>query len=65
LDEGVATYLAGQESTLPSKVPEFEAMQAEDQSTFLENEGYAFSYKYVEFLKGPMAARRLSGCQNP
>jgi hypothetical protein len=51
LDEGVATYLAGQKSQLPSKVPEFEAMQAEDMNTFLENDGYAFSYMYVEFLE--------------
>ena len=59
LDEGVATYLAGQESTLPSKVPEFEAMQAEDQSTFLENEGYAFSYKYVEFLERTYGSEKI------
>ncbi len=50
LDEGVATYLAGQESELPSMIPGFEALQAEDMSTFLDNNGYAFSYAYVEYL---------------
>ena len=51
LDEGVATYLAGQKSQLPPTAPAFEAMQAEDMNTFLDNDGYAFSYMYVEFLE--------------
>lgn len=59
LDEGVATYLAGQESELPPEVPEFAAMQAEDQSTFLENDGYAFSYKYVEFLESTYGSEKI------
>jgi hypothetical protein len=50
LDEGVATYLAGQKSTLPPQIPGFEALQAEDMGTFLDNDGYAFSYVYVEYL---------------
>ena len=50
LDEGVATYLAGQKSELPATIPSFEALQAEDMSTFLDNDGYAFSYVYVEYL---------------
>ena len=50
LDEGVATYLAGQKSELPPTIPGFEALQAEDMSTFLDNDGYAFSYVYVEYL---------------
>lgn len=59
LDEGIATYLAGQESQLPPKVPEYEAMQSEDQSTFLENDGYAFSYKYVEFLARTYSSEKI------
>jgi hypothetical protein len=59
LDEGVATYLAGQKSQLPSKVPAFEAMQAEDMDTFLENDGYAFSYVYVEFLERTYGSRQV------
>ena len=50
LDEGVASYLAGQKSELPPTIPGFEALQAEDMSTFLDNDGYAFSYVYVEYL---------------
>jgi len=50
LDEGVATYLAGQKSKLPPAIPGFEALQAEDMGTFLDNDGYAFSYVYVEYL---------------
>ncbi len=50
LDEGVATFLSGQKSKLPLSVPRFEAMQKQDMNTFLENEGYAFSYVYVEYL---------------
>ncbi len=50
LDEGVATYLAGQKSELPPTIPGFEALQAEDMGTFLDNDGYVFSYVYVEYL---------------
>lgn len=50
LDEGVATFLSGQKSELPLKIPGFETMQKQDMNTFLENEGYAFSYVYVEYL---------------
>ena len=59
LDEGLATYLAGQESKLPPKVPEFKAMQAEDFNSFLENDGYAFSYKYVEFLEKTYGSEKI------
>lgn len=50
LDEGLATFLSGQKSELPLSIPGFEAMQKEDMNTFLENDGYAFSYVYVEYL---------------
>jgi len=50
LDEGVATFMSGQKSELPLIIPGFEAMQKQDMNTFLENEGYAFSYVYVEYL---------------
>ncbi|MFL7792118.1 MAG: hypothetical protein AB8I69_08265 [Anaerolineae bacterium] len=59
LDEGVATYLAGQESQLPSQAPTFEAMQAKDMNTFLENDGYAFSYMYVEFLERTYGSEQI------
>ena len=36
LDEGVATYLAGQKSKLSSAIPGVEALQAEDMGTFLD-----------------------------
>lgn len=50
LDEGVATLLSGQKSKLPLTIPRFDAMQKQDMKTFLENEGYAFSCVYVEYL---------------
>ena len=50
LDEGVATFLSGQKSELPPIIPGFKAMQKQDMNTFLENNGYAFSYVYVEYL---------------
>jgi hypothetical protein len=50
LDEGVATFLAGQKSKLPAMVPEFEALHKQDMSSFLDNDGYAFSYVYMEYL---------------
>ena len=59
LDEGIATYLAGQESKIPPNIPEFETMQAEDMNTFLENNGYAFSYKYIEFLERTYSSKQI------
>jgi hypothetical protein len=59
LDEGTATYLAGQESKLPPNIPEFETFQATDMNTFLENDGYAFSYKYIEFLDRTYSSRQI------
>ena len=50
LDEGVATYLAGQRSQLPVSVPTFTEFQEQDMGFFWENDGYAVSYYYVEFL---------------
>ncbi len=50
LDEGLATYLAGQRSPLPASIPEFADFQEQDMSFFWENDGYAVSYYYVEFL---------------
>ncbi len=50
LDEGIATFLSEQKCELPPIIPRFEAMQKQDMDTFLENEGYAFSYAYVEYL---------------
>jgi hypothetical protein len=50
LDEGVATYLAGQKSEFSSAVPSFDAMQQQGMNTFLESDGYAYSYAYVDYL---------------
>jgi hypothetical protein len=52
LDEGVATYLAKQQSELSDAAapPTFEQMQSQSQSEFVENHGYAWGYVYVEYL---------------
>ena len=50
LDEGLATFLAGQRSPLPTSIPEFTDFQKQDKGFFWENDGYAVSYYYVEFL---------------
>lgn len=59
LDEGVATFLAGQKSQLSSAIPSFEAMQKQDMDTFLENDGYAFCYTYVEYLVRVYGAEKV------
>jgi hypothetical protein len=59
LDEGVATYLAGQKSQLPDKIPTFEALQTDDMGTFLDNDGYAFSYVYVEYLERNYGSEKI------
>jgi hypothetical protein len=61
LDEGLATFLAGQKSELPSTIPPFEALQKQGMGTFLENDGYAFSYVYVEYLVGKYGNERVVG----
>lgn len=50
LDEGLATYLAGQKSALPPTPPGFEAFQKDDPGTFVDNDGYAFGYSYIAYL---------------
>jgi hypothetical protein len=51
LDEGLATFLAGQKGELPrSPVPTYEQLQSQEQKTFVENQGYAWSPAYVEYL---------------
>lgn len=59
LDEGVATFLAGQKSQLSSEIPGFEDMQKQDMDTFLENDGYAFCYPYVEYLVKVYGAEKV------
>jgi hypothetical protein len=59
LDEGAATYLAGQRSELSSSIPEFEALQKQDMSSFLDNDGYAFSYVYMEYLVKAYGSERV------
>lgn len=51
LDEGLATFLAGQKGELPhSPAPTYEQFQSQDQNAFVESQGYAWSPAYVEFL---------------
>lgn len=59
LDEGIATFLAGQKSQLSSAIPSFEDMQKQDMDTFLENDGYAFCYTYVEYLVKVYGAEKV------
>jgi hypothetical protein len=50
LDEGLAVYLAGQESRLPETLPGFETMQKDDLGVFLDHDGYAVGYAYMAYL---------------
>ncbi|RPI91455.1 MAG: hypothetical protein EHM40_15685 [Chloroflexi bacterium] len=60
LDEGVATYLAGQQSDLSDMpVPTFEQMQSQSQSEFVENGGYAWAFRYVEYLVTTYGAEKV------
>jgi len=60
LDEGVATYLAGQQSELSNaSVPTFEEMQSQSQGEFVENEGYVWGYEYIEYLVATYGAEKV------
>ncbi|MFC1975078.1 peptidase MA family metallohydrolase [Chloroflexota bacterium] len=60
LDEGLATYLSGQKSELSQmSVPTFEQMQSQSQNEFAENDGYAWSYVYVEYLVTTYGAEKV------
>jgi hypothetical protein len=60
LDEGAATYLAGQQSELSNvSVPTFEEMQSQSQSEFVENEGYTWGHEYVEYLVATYGADKI------
>ncbi|MBN1440830.1 MAG: hypothetical protein JW929_15590 [Anaerolineales bacterium] len=50
LDEGLATYLAGQESALPEILPDFEAFNQDDTGAFLDHDGYAVAYSFIAYL---------------
>jgi hypothetical protein len=50
LDEGLATYLAGQESKLPETLPEFEVFRKDDMGVFLDHDGYAVSCSFIAYL---------------
>lgn len=52
LDEGVATYLAQQRSELTADavIPTFEQMQSQSQGDFMDNDGYTWSYLYIDYL---------------
>jgi hypothetical protein len=60
LDEGVATYLARQQSELSDvSVPTFEEMQSQSQGEFVENGGYIWGYEYVEYLVTTYGAQKV------
>jgi hypothetical protein len=60
LDEGVATYLAGQQSeTSNMTVPTFEQMQSQSQGEFVGSDGYAWGYAYVDYLVTTYGAEKV------
>jgi hypothetical protein len=60
LDEGLASYLAGQRSDFYDvAVPSFERMQSQSQGEFVENGGYTWGYSYVEFLVETYGAEKV------
>jgi hypothetical protein len=60
LDEGLATYLAGQKSELSrTPIPTFEQMQSQDQNEFVENDGYTWGYMYVKYLVTTYGAEKV------
>jgi len=50
LDEGLATYLAGQKSYLPQILPGFEVFQKDDLGVFLDHDGYAIGESFLAYL---------------
>lgn len=50
LDEGLATYLSGQEGKLPDVLPSFEVMQSQSMGDFIEHEGYAVARSFVKHV---------------
>jgi len=60
LDEGLATYLAGQKSQLPATIPTFEQMQSQDQGEFMDNQGYAWGYAYVDYLVATYGSEKVT-----
>lgn len=50
LDEGLATYLSGQEDELPETLPDFDAMESQSMGDFVDHNGYAVGRGYVEYL---------------
>lgn len=50
LDEGAAIYFANQKQTITDFRPSFEEMASQDLGSFVEAEGYTYSYYYFEYL---------------
>jgi hypothetical protein len=50
LDEGLAVYLAEQESRLPDALPAFDDFRKDDMGVFLDNDGYAVGCSYMAYL---------------
>jgi RNA polymerase sigma-70 factor (ECF subfamily) len=50
LDEGLATYLAEQESRLPDALPAFDDFRKDNMGVFLANDGYAVGFSFIAYL---------------
>jgi hypothetical protein len=59
LDEGLAAYLAGQESPLPGTPPGFEIFEKDDLGAFMDHDGYAFGYSYIKYLDAAYGSEKI------
>ena len=59
LDEGLASYLAGQKSTLPPELPGFDVLQKDDLGVFMDNDGYAIGYSYISYLDAAYGSEKI------
>jgi hypothetical protein len=59
LDEGLASYLAGQKSTLPPELPGFDVFQKDDLGVFMDNDGNAIGYSYIAYLDAAYGSENI------
>jgi hypothetical protein len=59
LDEGLASYLAGQQSALPQVLPGFDVFQKDDLGIFMDNDGYAVGYSYLAYLDAAYGSGKI------
>lgn len=50
LDEGAATYFSEQKQPFIGEIPSYEVMSKQNLNSFVEAEGYCYSFYYFEFL---------------